>query len=48
MAFYYETVFWKNGEWIEAELAQWMRIAAGWKEHKMFLRGELSQENPKD
>jgi hypothetical protein len=39
MGFYYETVFLKNGKNTEAGLPLWMRNAAGWKEHKMFLRG---------
>jgi hypothetical protein len=39
MGFYYETVFLKNGKNNEAGLPLWMRNAAGWKEHKMFLRG---------
>jgi hypothetical protein len=44
MAFYYETIFLKNGESIAAGLTREAFIEAGWKEHKMFLREQIMQE----
>jgi hypothetical protein len=47
MGFYYGAVFLKNGGITVDGLTRWARITVGWKVHKMFLRGEITKENPK-